>query len=191
MGFHLWLLNDSVDPPIYLHVPAVLDTGAESQLHLPRRDAEKLKLVKDRATSGSATDAGGHTEDLVAYRPIQVFVPMLDKPNGQLSFYEPGWLQPTTWQNVVGSYLEQSNASRAADHAIKSAGQEVLHRVSDKSNAWVETSPARHPHDDPKATQHALLGLPALAMLGLHLDWETGAIRTVRLRTIRRAGDTD
>ncbi|KAK9863430.1 hypothetical protein WJX84_008274 [Apatococcus fuscideae] len=26
--FHLWLVNDSVDPPAYLHVPAVLDTGS-------------------------------------------------------------------------------------------------------------------------------------------------------------------
>ena len=44
---HLWLVNDNVSPPVYLHMPAVLDTGCEEELQIPFRDAQKLQLAED------------------------------------------------------------------------------------------------------------------------------------------------
>ncbi|KAK9838061.1 hypothetical protein WJX74_010877 [Apatococcus lobatus] len=194
---HIWLRNDSVDPPVYLQVPAVLDTGAEMPLFLTRRDAQKLQLAEDAVEIPSMTDAGGNQADLVAYRPVQVFVPMMDKPDGQLSFYKHGWLQPTSSKALVGSNFERTMESVAADQAIKTAGQQVvdgrqvIRKVNDKSNAWLQASPSRHPRHDRQMQQHALLGLPAMDILGLHLDRENRGIHTVRLRTIKRAGDID
>lgn len=81
--------------------------------------------------------------------------------------------------------------------AIKTArqqvldGQQVLKKVNDKPNAWVQASPSRHPRHDRQMQQHALLGLPAMDILGLRLDRENRGIHTVRLRTIKSAGDVD
>ncbi len=142
---HVWLLNDSVDPPIYLPVPAVLDPGADMSLFLTRRDAQKLQLAEDIAETHSLLDLGGNKAGVVAYRPVQIFVPMLDKPDGQLSFYKHGWLQPQSSQPPVGSEFDWTVKSLTADQAFQTAGQQVLDKVNDKSNAWVQASPSRHP----------------------------------------------
>ncbi|DBB15928.1 hypothetical protein WJX82_002455 [Trebouxia sp. C0006] len=40
---HLWIVNDAVNPPVYLLMPAVLDTGYEGELYIPMKDAQKLQ----------------------------------------------------------------------------------------------------------------------------------------------------
>ena len=60
--------------------------------------------------------------------------------------------------------------------------------VGDKSEAWVQTSPTRHPRQ--KLNQeHALLGLKAMDELGLRLDREHCAFHTVKMRTVNRRND--
>ena len=43
---HLWLLNDNVSPPVYLHTPALLDTRREEQLLIPHKDAKNYNWQK-------------------------------------------------------------------------------------------------------------------------------------------------
>lgn len=182
--FHLWLVNDSVDPPAYLHVPAVLDTGCEGDLSLPHRDAQKLGLVEDRLLPRqNMLDAGGHVTPLVTSKPITALVPMLDKPGGQLDFYKAGRLQPTSSEAPLAQDQGHSPAAADADNAIEVAGQAAISRIKDRSDAWVQLSPAKHPRHDSNR-EHPLLGLAAMDRLGLHLDRANRAIRTARLRTI-------
>ncbi|KAK9859344.1 hypothetical protein WJX84_006739 [Apatococcus fuscideae] len=48
---HIWLRNDSVDPPVYLQVPAVLDTGAENAIV-----SDKARCSKTPAGRGRSRD---------------------------------------------------------------------------------------------------------------------------------------
>ena len=58
--------------------------------------------------------------------------------------------------------------------------------VGDKSEAWVQTSPKKHPWQN---QEHALLGLKAMDDFGLHLDREHCAFHTVNMRTVNRRND--
>lgn len=40
------------NPPVYLHMPAVLDTGYEGELYIPLKDAQKLQLAEHKLLSG-------------------------------------------------------------------------------------------------------------------------------------------
>lgn len=69
--------------------------------------------------------------------------------------------------------------------------------VSDKSEAWVQTSPAKRSQHD-STLEHALLGLKTMRKLGLYLDHshadhddEHCAVRTARMRSIKRKHDVD
>lgn len=186
---HLWLVNDSVSPPAYLHVPAILDTKFEGELSLPLREAQKLRLTEDPFILNShMLDDGGHSTPQVVYKPVAVLLPMLDKPDGQLSFYKAGRIQPQSSQHPIATDGGHSQTAEQADKAIKAAGQAAIKMIQDKSGAWVQLRPAKHPGHD-QNTKQPLLGLAAIRQLGLHLDRANGTIRTPRMRTIIRAND--
>lgn len=113
---------------------------------------------------------------------------MLDKPDGQLGFYKAGRLQPQSSQHHIAADSGLSQATEQADKAIKAAGQAAIEMIQDKSGAWVQLSPAKHPRHD-RSTEQPLLGIAAIRKLGLHLDRASRAIRTPRMRTIVRAND--
>lgn len=187
---HLWLVNDNVSPPVYLHMPAVLDTGYEEELQIFLRDAQKLQLAEDRLAAGrSIVDAGQHVTPVLTYKPVRVLVPMLNQRDGQLAFYTPGWLKCTSFEKEVLPQKAQSSAAAAADQYVKEAGAQAIALVGDKSGSWVQTSPAKPPRHD-FDQEHALLGLRAMDLLGLHLDREHRGIHTVNMRTVRRRNDT-
>ena len=186
---HLWLVNDNVDPPTYLHVPAVVDTGCEGDLTLPLREAQKLRLEEDRLMPRqNMIDATGHATPITVYKPITALVPMFDRPGGHLDFYKSGRLQLTSSRVELVSEQGHSPAAAQADRDIKAAGQAAIDRIKDKSGAWVQLSPAKHPRHDSNL-QHPLLGLAGMDQLGLQLDKENRAIRTARMRTIVRVDD--
>ena len=186
---HLWLVNDDVDPPTYLHVPAVVDTGCEGDLTLPLREAQKLGLEEDRLMPRqNMIDATGHATPIIIYKPITALVPMLDRPGGRLDFYKAGRLQLTSLRAELASEQGHSPAAAQADQDIKAAGQAAIDRIKDKSGAWVQLSPAIYPRHDSNL-QYPLLGLAGMDRLGLQLDRENRAIRTARMRTIVRADD--
>ena len=60
--------------------------------------------------------------------------------------------------------------------------------VGGQSEAWVQTSPKKHPRHDLNQ-EHALLGMKAMDVLGLHLDREHHAFHTVKMRNFRRRND--
>ena len=186
---HIWLVNDNLDPNIYLHVPAVLDTGCESDLILPHREAQKLGLEEDRLMPRqNMLDARGLVTPIITYKPVIALVPMLDRPGGQLDFYKAGRLQPTSTAAPLAPDQGQLTAAAQVYNAVKAAGQDAINRIKDKSHAWVQLSPAKHPRRDIDH-EHALLGVAGMERLGLHLDRANRAIRTARLRTIIRAND--
>lgn len=183
---HLWLVNDDLSPPVYLHMPAAVDTGCEQQLLIPLKDAEKLQLAEVTLMTGRRmTDAAHNTTAILTYKPIRVLVPRLNERGGQLAFYTPGWLKCTSLEKVV---LPEKAHSPSADQHIKKAGEQAVAMVGDKSEAWVQTSPTKHPRHDTHS-EHALLGVKAMYELGLRLDREQRAIRTVNMRTVRRRND--
>lgn len=72
---HLWLVNDDVSPPVYLHMPAVLDMGCEEQLRIPLKAAQKLQLAKDTLmTRRDAVDAAQNMTTVLTYKPVLVLV---------------------------------------------------------------------------------------------------------------------
>lgn len=113
---------------------------------------------------------------------------MLDKPDGQLSFYKAGWLQPQSSQHPIAADRDHSQAAEQADKGIKAAGQAAIDMIQDKFGAWVQRSPAKHPRHD-QNTEQPLLGLAGIRQLGLHFDRANREIRTPRMRTIVRAND--
>jgi hypothetical protein len=188
---HLWLVNDNVSPPLYLHMPAIVDTRCEEQLLIPLRDAQKLQLAEDTLLAGRGiVDAVHNIIPVLTYKPVRVLVPMLNQLDGQLAFYMPGWLNCTSFGKVAlpeKAHLPSAVAA-AADQHVKEAGAQAIAMVGDKSEAWVQTSPTRHPRQ--KLNQeHALLGLKAMDELGLRLDREHCAFHTVKMRTVNRRND--
>jgi len=182
-------VNDAVNPPVYLHMPAVLDTGYEGELYIPLKDAQKLQLAEDKLLSGrSIIDAGHHTTPILTYKPVRVLVPMLDDREGQLAFFTPGWLRCTSPGSPRLPDKGHSPSAATADSQIRAAGAKAVSMVGDKSEAWVQASPTKHPRHD-STQEHALLGLKAMDELGLHLDREHRAIHTVRMRTVKRKND--
>ena len=163
---HLWLVNDNASPPVYLHMPAVLDTGFAEELQIPLRDAQKLQLAEDRLAAGRfMVDAGQHVTPIVTHKPVRVLVPMLNERDGQFAFYMPGWLKCTSFEKEVLPQKAQSSAAAAADQCVKEAGAEAVARVGDESGSWVQTSPTNHFHLD--ITQQApTLTKPAHAAFG-------------------------
>ncbi|KAK9841273.1 hypothetical protein WJX74_002992 [Apatococcus lobatus] len=194
MVVHIWLVNDSVEPPTYMHIPAVLDTGREGDLSLPHQEAQKLGFVEDRLMPRqNMLDAGGHLTTRTTCRPIAALVPMLDKPGGQLAFYKAGRLQPTSpaaplAQDELHLLRGHSPAAAQAENPIKAAGEAAISRIKDRSNAWVQLSPAKHPRYD-SICEYPLMGLAGMDRLGLHVDKVNQAIRTAKLRTSIRAED--
>ncbi len=187
---HLWLVNDNVSPPVYLHMPAVLDTGCEGELLIPLRDAKKLQLADDTLMTGKRiVDAAHNITPVLTYKPVRVLVPMLNERDGHLAFYTLGWLKCTSFGKVALPEKAHSPAAAADDQHVKEAGAQAIAMVGDKSEAWVQTSPTKHPRHD-LSQEHALLGLKAMDELGLHLDREHRAIHTVKMRTVRRRNDT-
>ena len=185
---HLWLVNDNVSPPVYLHMPAAVDTECEEQLLIPLKDAGKLNLAEDTLMTGRRmTDAAHNTTAILTYKPVRVLVPMLNERHGQLAFNTPGWLKCTSLEKVALPKKAHSPSAAAADQHIKKAGEQAVAMVSDKSEAWVQTSPTKHLRHDTHA-EHAL-GLKAMGELGLHLDREQRAIHTIKMRTVRRRND--
>lgn len=175
---HLWLVNDNVSPPVYLHMPAVVDTGCEEQLLIPLKDAEKLQLAEDTLMTGRRmTDAAHKTTAILTYKPVRVLVPMLNER--VVKMHQSSQDLPKK---------AHSPSAAAADQHIKKAGEQAVAMVGDKSEAWVQTSPTKHPRHDTHS-EHALLGLKAMDELGLHLDREQRAIHTHKMRTVRRRND--
>lgn len=186
---HLWIVNDTVSPPVFLHMPAVLDKGFEGELQIPFRDAQKLQLQEDRlGPSKVMVDATHRATPMRSYKPVRVLVPMLDKREGQFAFYTPGWLKCTSLDKVVLTSKAQTTQSAQADRHVKDAGARAIALVDDRSDAWVETRPTKHPRHD-RDQEHALLGLKAMDELGFHLDREKRGIHTVKMRTVRRQSD--
>ncbi|KAK9821211.1 hypothetical protein WJX74_010949 [Apatococcus lobatus] len=165
------------------------ESGCEGDLTLPLREAQKLRLEEDRLMPRQTMiDATGHATPIMVYKPITALVPMLDRPGGQLDFYKAGRLQLTSLRAEVASEQGHLPAAAQADQDIKAAGQTAIDRIKDKSGAWVQLSPAKHPRHDSNL-QHPLLGLAGMDRLGLQLDRENHAIRTTRMRTIVRVND--
>ncbi len=186
---HLWLVNDSVSPPVYLHMPAVLDTGCEEQLRIPLKAAQKLQLAEDTLLSGRGiVDAAHNITPVLTDKPVRVLVPMLNERDGQVAFYMPGWLKCTSFGKVALPEKAHLPSAAAADQHVKDAGAQAIAMVEDKSEVWVQTSPTKHPRHDLNQ-EHALLGLKAMNELGLHLDREHHAFHTVKMRTVRRRND--
>ena len=122
---HLWLVNDNVFPPVYLLLPAVVDTRCEEQLLLPLQDAQKLHLAEDTLLAGRGiVDAAHNITPVLTYKPVWVLVPMLNELDGQLAFYMPGWLNCKFWQGCFageGSFV-LSSSSRSTCQRSRSAG---------------------------------------------------------------------
>ena len=107
---------------------------------------------------------------------------MLNEHDGQLAFYTPGWLRCTSLEKTA--LPEKAHSPSPADQHIKKAGEQAVAMGGDKHEAWVQTSPTKHPRHDTHS-EHALLGLKAMDELGLHLDMEQRAIHTHKMRTVR------
>lgn len=187
---HLWLVNDDVSPPVYVHMPAVLDTGCQEELLIPLRDAKKLQLAEDTLISGQQNVAAHNSTPVLTYRPVRVLVPMLNERDGQIAFYMPGWLKCTSFGKVaLPDRARSPSAVAAADLHVEEAGAQAIAMVGDRSGAWVQTSPTKHAWHD-LHQEHAVLGWKAMDVLSLYFDKEHGAFRTVKMRTIRRGDDT-
>lgn len=186
---HLWLVNENVSPPVYLHMPAVLDTENEEQLLTPLKDAQSLQLAEDTLVTGRGiTDAAQNITPVLTYKPVRVLVPMLNELDGQLAFYMPGWVKCTSFGKVALPEKAHLPSAAVANQHVKEAGAQAIAMVGDKPEAWVQTSPKTHPQNDLNQ-EHALLGLKAMDVLGLHFDREHHAFHTVKMRTARRKND--
>ena len=139
---HLWLVNDNVSPPVYLHMPAVLDTGCQEELLIPLKDAQQLQLAEDTLMTGRGIiDAAQNNTPILTYKPVRVLVPMLDEQDGQLAFYTPGWLTCTSFERVALREKARLPSAAAAYQHVKEAGAKAIAMVSGKSEAWVQTRP--------------------------------------------------
>ena len=147
-----------------------------------------LRNYNWQKTGNCIIDAGHHSTPILAYKPVRVLVPMLNKRDGQLAFYTLGWLKCTSFEKAILPQKAHSPAAAAADQHVKEAGAQAIAMVGDKSRAWVQTSPTKHPRHD-SDQEHALLGPRAMDELGLHLDRERRGIHTVKMRTVRRRND--
>lgn len=187
---YLWLVNDNVSPHVYLHMPAVLDTKCEEELLISLRAAETLQLAEDTLMSGEQNaGAARKYKTLLTYKPVRVLVPMLNERDGKAAFYMPRWLNCSRCGKVALPSKAHSPLIAVADQHVKEAGAQAIAMVGDRSGAWLQTSSTKHAQHV-MDQEHALLGLKAMDKLGLHLDREHCAFRTVKMRTIRRRDDT-